>query len=177
MIKIDVDDKQVIAAMERLAKAAANPRPALKAIGEALVTSTKARFQTSTAPDGSRWAPNSQATYLRDLGSAKSLHRKDGRINSKGAGKVMGKRPLIGETGNLSQQIHWRVDADALLVGSTMEYAATQQFGAEQGAFGRDKRNHPIPWGDIPARPFLGVSDQDASKIMSIVNEYLRGAL
>ncbi len=177
MIEIKVDNKAVLEELYLLSHAVNDPSPVLKGIGEALVKSTKQRFQTSTAPDGSRWAPNSQATYLRDLGSAKSLHGKDGRINSKGSGKVMGKRPLIGETGNLSQQIHWRVDADALSVGSTMEYAATQQFGAKQGAFGRDKRNHPIPWGDIPARPFLGVSDQDASKIMSIVNEYLRGAL
>jgi phage gpG-like protein len=32
-------------------------------------------------------------------------------------------------------------------------------FGARQGAFGRTRRNGPIPWGNIPARPFLPISE------------------
>lgn len=177
MIEVKVDNAEVLAALERLSKATANPSPALKTIGERLVESTKARFKSSTAPDGSRWAANSQATYLAHLGRAKSLHRKDGRFSAKGTAKIMGKRPLIGESGNLSQLIHARVSNSELLVGSSMEYAATQQFGAKQGAFGRYKRNHPLPWGDIPARPFLGVSDEDAAEILSVVNDYLRRAV
>jgi phage virion morphogenesis protein len=165
MIEIKVDNKNVIAAIERLAKATANLRPALLAIGEDLVVSTKKRFETSTAPDGTRWTPNSQSTYLQHLGSAKSNHRKDGRINSRGAAKVMGKRPLIG-IGTLSQQIYSNVDGNGLQVGSTMEYAAMQQFGGKKSMF-------PHLWGDIPARPFLGISDADEQNIISVVNNYL----
>ncbi len=56
MIEVKIDSKAVLAAMGRLSKAAADPRPALLAIGESLVVSTKKRFETSTAPDGIRWA-------------------------------------------------------------------------------------------------------------------------
>jgi len=34
----------------------------------------------------------------------------------------------------------------------------------------------PIPWGDIPARPFLGLSDEDRSGILDIVSEALAAA-
>lgn len=166
MIEIKVENKSVINALERLARAAANPRPALLAIGESLVLSTKKRFETSTAPDGTRWAPNSQVTYLMHLGGAKSNHRKDGRINSRGAEKVMGKKPLI-RKGILSQQISYAVDGNGLRIGSPMEYAAMQQFGGKKSKF-------PHLWGDIPARPFLGISDADEQMIVSTVDDYLR---
>lgn len=169
MIEVKIDSKAVIDALERLARSAANPRPALLAIGESLVVSTKKRFETSTAPDGTRWAPNSQATYLMHLGGAKSNHRKDGRINSRGAEKVMGKKPLI-RIGVLSQQISCAVDGNGLRVGSPMEYAAMQQFGGKKSQF-------PNLWGDIPARPFLGVSDADEQMIVDTVGDYLAGII
>jgi phage gpG-like protein len=57
-----------------------------------------------------------------------------------------------------------------------MEYAAVQQFGAVAGALGRNKRGSPIPWGNIPARPFLGVSAQDKVEVLEILQEALLGA-
>jgi phage virion morphogenesis protein len=170
MIEVKVDSQNVLAALDRLTKATANPRPALLAIGESLVTSTKQRFETSTAPDGTRWQPNRQATYLGYLGSAKSNHRKDGRINSRGTDKVMGKKPLIGKSGALGQNIDYALDENGLRVGSSLEYAAMQQFGGKKSRF-------PNLWGDIPARPFLGVSAADETMIVSTVTDYLRGVI
>jgi phage gpG-like protein len=34
----------------------------------------------------------------------------------------------------------------------------------------------PMPWGDIPARPFLGFSDDDQAAILEIVRNYLNPA-
>lgn len=187
MIEVKVNNAEVLAALERLSKAAANPRPALVTIGERLVQSTKARFDTGTAPDGSKWKPNSQVTYLRQLvdskgGDLDKLHlnkykegdHRYGKINAEGKRTIMGKRPLVASRQLGYHSISKDVVGNYLYVGSSAEYAATQQFGAKQGAFGRDKRNHPLPWGDIPARPFLGVSDEDASEILSVVSDYLR---
>ena len=39
------------------------------------------------------------------------------------------------------------------------------QFGAKHRAYGKTKRGAPISWGDIPTRPFLGVSDADKKTI------------
>ncbi|MHB8921670.1 MAG: phage virion morphogenesis protein [Halothiobacillus sp.] len=50
---------------------------------------------------------------------------------------------------------------------------AFQQFGAAEGAFGETTTGHPIPWGDIPARPFIGLSDKDEAEILNIITSYM----
>jgi phage gpG-like protein len=40
--------------------------------------------------------------------------------------------------------------------------------------FGGTKAKFPNLWGDIPARPFLGVSESDAVMIVDTVSDYLR---
>lgn len=170
MIKIDITDNGVQKALTRLANTGASLHPALNEIGEFLVDSTKQRFATSTAPDGTRWAPNTETTILMYLGRYRgSFSKRDGRLTKKGAGRVSGKRPLIGETGDLARQFDHKVDGkDTLYIGSTMPYAATQQFGAKRHQF-----KGKAPWGDIPARPFLGLSDSDRSTILDIIGDFL----
>lgn len=188
MIKIDVTDSGVSKALSRLADI--NLHPALVQIGDILVDSTKQRFATSTAPDGTRWASNSQVTILQYLRvksgkyegkqrvgtKAGFLYQKDdkhkrkGKLAAKGIEAVMGKRPLIGHEGDLARQIYPRVEGnDTLYIGSTVPYAATQQFGAKRHQF-----QGKAPWGDIPARPFLGLSNSDRSTILDIISDFLR---
>lgn len=154
MIAIEIDDAEVKAAFKRLAGKLDNPRPLLLAIGEDLVDSTLRRFGTSTAPDGGKWPENSALTILR-------------------SGQGAAKKPLIGAGRSLSTQIHYAVDGSTLTVGSPMIYARVQQQGAKQGEFGRTKHNGPIPWGNIPPRPFLGISAGDREAIVRTVEDYL----
>jgi hypothetical protein len=65
MIKIDIDDTQVLAALNRLIEAGTDLQPALKDIGEYLVVSTRDRFQQGVAPDGTPWAANSATSFLQ----------------------------------------------------------------------------------------------------------------
>ncbi|MCY1444758.1 Phage virion morphogenesis family protein [compost metagenome] len=65
------------------------------------------------------------------------------------------------------------VDSNALEFGSNRIYAAVHQFGALQGAFGTSARGVPLPWGDIPARPWLGMTDTDREAALDIVQDYL----
>jgi phage gpG-like protein len=53
LITIEVDDVGLQQALKALRERVENLRPALKEIGEELAESTKQRFATSTAPDGS----------------------------------------------------------------------------------------------------------------------------
>jgi phage virion morphogenesis protein len=163
---IAVDDAAVMAALQRIRARTENLGPVLKAIGEDLVGSTKQRFATATSPDGTPWARNSDVTISRYLGLSSANFKKDGSLSKKGEARLAGKKPLTGETGALGQQIHYQVNGNVLEVGSTMEYAAMQQFGGKRSDF-------PNLWGDIPARPFLGLSEQDISGINETVLDYL----
>jgi phage gpG-like protein len=168
------DDEQMRDALNRLRRQAGSLSPFLKAAGELLVDSTKRRFQEGRAPDGTPWAPNTETTIIQYLNRfSSSFSKKTGRLSKAGAGRVSGKKPLIGETKSLSRTINYRVIGDRLEVGSPMVYAATQQFGAKRGQFGQSKRG-PIPWGNIPARPFLGLSEQDGRSLVALCTEHLR---
>lgn len=173
-VDLQVDSARANALLTRLERAGLNPRPVLLAIGERLAESTTERFQTGRAPDGTRWAPNAMSTLQNYLSRFSGSYNRDGRLSSRGAGRVMGKRPLIGESRSLSTTINYRAaGSNAVEIGSPMEYAAVQQFGAKKGSFGATRRGAPIPWGDIPARPFLGVSNEDWGEIEQIVDDYL----
>lgn len=179
-ITVEFDDTRVLAVLDRIAAGVSDPAPLLKAWGEDLAESTKQRFASSTAPDGSAWATNSQATfdaYLSKLsgttskegkrsGTKKGFLNKEGRLATKGIAAVTGKKPLIGLGKSLSTTIYYRVEGDTLYVGSPQVYAAMQQFGGSKSKF-------PNLWGDIPARPFLGLSDQDVAMIESTAADYL----
>lgn len=154
MIEVQVNDGQFKAALQHLLNQAGTLKPALSQIGEQLTESTRQRFATKTAPDGTHWADNSPLTQQRK-----------GRND-----------PLIGESGargGLLGSFSYNASTNTLVFGNSLEYAAVQHFGARQGQFGTSKRNGPLPWGNIPARPFLGISNKDEADIFDIIKEHL----
>ncbi|UOA07629.1 phage virion morphogenesis protein [Methylobacter sp. S3L5C] len=146
MIDITINDQAIMAALRNLQSSVTNLRPALKEIGETLSESTKKRFVTTTGPDGERWALNSVLSTL--------------------LGDKQGDRPLT-DRGILGDTINYQLlGNDSVQIGSPMEYAAMQQFGGATAEF-------PHLWGDIPARPFLGISTEDESAILAIIRDHL----
>ncbi len=144
-MEIIYDDAEVIAALQRLRDQVGNIRPALAEIGEAISESTKHRFETTTGPDGGLWDANSDVT-----------------IERKGHA-----RPLTGKTGELMDSIHPQLDGDfAVAIGSNKDQAAMMQFGGTKDEFSN-------LWGDIPARPYLGVSDADKTAVLAIIERHL----
>jgi phage virion morphogenesis protein len=105
---------------------------------------------------------------------AKGDWLKGGRLSKRGAAKLASKKPLTAE-GTLSKPANFHIEygQDYALVGTNIKYAAVQQFGAKAGAFGATRRGGKIPWGDIPARPFMGISGDDRSAILDIIRKYL----
>ena len=59
------------------------------------------------------------------------------------------------------------------MAGSNLVYAPTHQFGAEKGDFGSTSKKRPIPFGDIPARPFLGISEATTEEILDAIRDHL----
>ena len=145
-ITVEFDSAPIV---DRLARLSAGLSPAglavpLKDIGEHLAESTRQRFVTSTAPDGSRWAPNAESTARR----------------------MANKRPLV-DSGLLAEQIVWQLLPGGVEIG-TNRFAGQWPGGAAVHQFGsRDGR--------IPARPFLGLSAEDESAIVDILERHLAG--
>lgn len=170
-IRIDIDAGAITASINRLLQLT-GPRGLEKVqveIGDALVDSTRERFVTSTAPDGTRWAPNTQATYLAYLRKSGKVTLKIGQLNKRGTALAQSKKPLIGKSKVLSMDIYPAIEDGALVIGSPMVYAAMQHFGGSKAQF-------PKLWGDIPARPFLGLSDDDERDILDILGRHLADA-
>lgn len=161
MIRSDLNTDRLSPALMAVAEAVDNMTPVMQDIGEYLIKSTRERFPKGEAPDGSMWAPKAPATVEAYL--ARPPHRVDAR-------------PLYGPTGLLSQQIFYQVRPNEVEWGSNRIYAAVMQLGAGKGALGTTSRGSPIPWGDIPARPFLGVSAEDETQISAILSDYLQTA-
>jgi phage virion morphogenesis protein len=155
MIEVNIDDSQIRRALQQLQHAASDISPALREIREVTVESTKRRFETGTGPDGEHWPLNSVLSTLL--------------LDPEYGGK-RGDKPLI-DFGTLMDEIHGQlIGNNTLEVGSTMEYAAMMQFGGTKAEF-------PHLWGDIPARPFLGISDDDETEIMRIICQHLESAI
>ncbi|MCK5772001.1 phage virion morphogenesis protein [Algiphilus sp.] len=172
-VDLQLEDRRAQEFLARIQNDAGNPAPALKQISELVVDSTKQRFQTSRAPDGSQWEPNRPSTLFAHLGRFGGSYRRDGGLSARGSRRMAGKKPLIGESRALSTTINYRVAGNVAEIGSPMEYAPVHQFGARKGEFGSTRRGAPIPWGDIPARPFLGISESDSAMIRDVLLDFL----
>ena len=169
-----VDASQAVDYYDGLLARASNPRPAYIAIGEYLIRSADQNFARQQSPDGQRWAPNTRLTIERYLAGAlkngSKLLNKKGQLNSKGALFVSSKKILQGHTGMLRHRLFYRLVSDGVEYGSPEVYAAMQQFGGKKSAY-------PHLLGDIPARPFLGLSQNDEKTVVSIMAAYLRGKI
>lgn len=68
-------------------------------------------------------------------------------------------------------------NGDSVETVSSLIYSRIMQEGTQRGPLGQSSNGSPIPWGDIPARPFLGISSQDEFNIGEAITEWLEAAL
>ena len=161
MIKIEIDTSEVRGAVRRAIETLEDMTPIYTDIGEYLIEVHRQRFIKGVDPDGKPWAPKSAVTLER--------------YRRRGYG-FLG-QPLIGPSKSLSRMILRFVSKDGVVIGSNMIYAAVMQEGAAKGAFGKTSRGVPIPFGNIPARRWLGLSSEDEAKIVKIVDLHLAADL
>jgi len=87
-----------------------------------------------------------------------------------------------------------KVTANGVIVGTSVIYAGTMHYGAKKGSFGSKtfmvhaflrqigerqvkvrahQRTVKLPWGDIPARPFAMVQEEDMIEINEILAHHI----
>lgn len=145
---------------------AADRRPTMRRIGAAILFSTQRRFERQRGPDGDRWRPLSEATRLRRLGGKRRAYRKSGELRA-AAARRLGLMQILRDTGRLYSSLTWRATNDEARVGTNVVYGGIHQFG---GQAGRGRKT------TIPARPFLGLSDDDVRTVGDILTEDLAAA-
>lgn len=152
-----IDDAQLHAGLRNLivlGRDASAVMADIAAVGE---SSTRMRFRTETGPDGQKWMPSLRA-------------------------RITGGRTLT-KDGHLSGSISGRHGRDFAEWGVNRIYAAIHQFGGEIRAKGGSLRFRlangafaKVQKVTMPARPFLGISDDDRDDILDIIQTRIQGA-
>ena len=151
------DGTAAIEHLSGLVDAINDPSPLLAELGEYGLRSTRARFKTQTAPDGTAWA-GLETWYKRE--------------------KSRNKNRILTLDGYLRSRMTWQFAGDRTVeIGSNLPYAAVHQFGATikpRAAKVLMFRGHVANSVTIPARPYLGLSDEDRSEIVGRTLEWLQ---
>lgn len=140
LIKLQLDAVVAERTLQRLEDGARNALPLFTEIGSALEASTRDRIgRTKTAPDGTPWL---------NLSPAWAARKKERGF----AGGTLTMR------GDLLNSVAFEAEAGHVdIIAGPTEYAAIHQYGGTPGMA-------PGP-AAVPARPFLGVSAEDAQEI------------
>lgn len=157
MIRIEFYGDAIWRALESASGSMDDQTHLMTDIAEYMVASTKRRFIEGESPDGISWAPKSETTM--------EAYRRWGDNPDP--------RPLFGPSLTLSRAIFGQSGPDYAEFGTNVIQAAVLHFGSDRGALGQAANGSPIPWGAIPARPFLGVSDFDEDEISELVREWV----
>jgi phage virion morphogenesis protein len=158
-ITITIDNKEILATLQKAIKAGANLQPVMQEIGEIMLLSTKLNFEQQGRP--TPW--------------------KKSRRVERGGGQT------LSDKGRLRNSFTCDATADKVTIGTNVEYAPHLQFGTKPriirpnkakalnipGIGFRKKVNHP----GMPARPFLLVQDNDVKKIIHVIESHLTGGL
>ena len=156
MIRTDVTSAPILAALEQVAAELEDMTDLMADIGEQMLHQTDQNFLTGTAPDGTAWAPRSQTTL--DAYAARG---------ESGIGTLR-------LTDTMRQTISYEPGSNYVDWGSNAIQAAVMQFGAPQGSLGTASNGSPVPWGDIPARPYVGIGPDDETAILETIEEWLQ---
>lgn len=158
-----------------LAQKALHPRRLWQAIGEEVKGQTEARFDTSTGPDGSRWPDSLRVKLLQ--GGGKTLvksgdMRRSLTVAASDSGAIVSVPKVyaaIHQFGGSFQQgdhqrvLNFRVRKDGTLKPGFASRKSTN-FQKKVNVKGRQVT--------IPARPFLGLNEQNLTDILETVALY-----
>lgn len=157
-LAIELDDfKPLQRQLDALLTRTRQLRPLMETIGAYLDYSTKRRFLRGEAPDGSRWLPS---------------HRV---LESGGQTMV--------DSGRLRDSYQWHATDTTVEEGTNVIYAGILHSGGKIEAKGKalhfkiGGRSIFAKSVTIPARPALGINNDDITEIGMIVNDYILGGV
>lgn len=147
-VSVTMADDAVRTALARVQARTGNLEPMLDVVGAAQVTSTQERFEAQRGPDGQAWRGLAERTLeLRQARGASSPQ-------------------ILRDSGELYDSLTHQAEPTQVAWGSNRAYARIHQLG---GQAGRGRKS------TIPAREFLGLSDDDRAEVLRIAREHVEG--
>lgn len=144
-IEIKIDNKDVDRKLLELAQKSENLRPLMKNIAGIFASATEDNFKNEGRPD--KWTELSEAT------------KKQRTKKKKWPGQI------LQVSGQLASSISTQYDDESAIIGSNLDYAAIHQLGGQAG------KNKSV---EIPARPYLKLTDDDFNEILDATKHYLK---
>lgn len=157
-VRLDGDVDRLIKELKRLEHA--NLKVPSKALAQSLKTSTRERFQTQKSPDGQSWKASVRAVEKGGV--------------------------TLTDTAILKNSIRSKSSEKGFAVGTDLKYAATHQYGDSRTI--RAKSNKGLRFKvngrwvtkkkvkvTIPARPYLGISEDDIREIKGTLEDFIGG--
>lgn len=155
MLEITLDTRKMDRAIAALQQRGGDLRQPLTEIGEHIASEVDLTFRDGADPYGNQWDALSGLSTLKNRNGSKPLN----------------------DTGRLKSSITSNADSHSVEIGTNVEYAPTHQFGAKKGSYAKG-----VPWGDIPARPFLpteegGLPNDWGEEVLDIIKHHFQEAL
>ena len=144
-IEIKIDNKDVERKLLELAQKGENLRPLMKNIAGIFASATEEKFKNEGRPN--KWTELSEAT------------KKQRTKQKKWSGQI------LQVSGQLASSISTQYDDESAIIGSNLDYAAIHQLGGQAG------KNKKV---EIPARPYLKLTDDDFNEILDATEHYLK---
>ncbi len=131
---MQINDQVLIDRLNQVADRLFDTSPLAAAIAGTFATVTDDNFDHGGRPE---WAGRSVTTL-------KIYERKGIKFGG-----------VLQASGELRARVVTSNTQDEAMISNNMPYAAAMQFGIKQGASGKTTRGAPIPFGGIPARPYM----------------------
>lgn len=169
-LDVEIEDARVRTMLDGVADRLGSMRPGLAAMGEVVRTSIERNFRAGGRPTA--WKKSKRAL---DEGGA-----------------------TLVDSARLKNSLTVRASDTEVAVGTSVIYAGVMHFGAERGEFGTVQaqiREHTrvlatgktvqvrahtrpltLPWGNIPARPFMLVQEEDWPVMVAQLADFLMGS-
>lgn len=162
MLKITVDDTELQKALTKAKAKLGSTKPLTAGIASLMLEAVEESFDKETDPNtGQKWKPLSPLTKEQ-----RSKRGHDGKI--------------LQVSGALASSISSSYGDNHAVVGTNKVYAPVHQFGAVI----RAKHKRALSFGGvmrssvtIPARPFLGISQQTQDEINNLIEAWAANAI
>ena len=177
---LEFDAVAALAVVNEAAAALADPAPMLRDIGEYLLLAHDRRFASQASPDGTPWQALSPAYLKRKKKNQNKILVLDGFLKNTLRYQVNNNELLFGTNRIYGAMMHFGGSIDVAARSQQAYFRQDGKTGDVGNQFVSKRKSNFAQWVtigaytiQIPARPWLGISDDDGYGIAGIATRYL----